>query len=97
MFNQPVNCKPAVGSNGLAKPLADCCQGETVTVVSVDPGLIMGQRLRELGLIEGSQVILLRQADPLLILVKESRIALDPKTAIGIMVYCECHKGQRAS
>ncbi len=97
MFNQPADDKLPAGSNGLAKHLAQCCQGEAVTVISIDPGLAVGQRLRELGLIEGSQVILLRQSDPLLILVKESRIALDPKTAIGITVYCECHSGKPAS
>jgi Fe2+ transport system protein FeoA len=78
----------------LSKRLADCCNGEAVTVLSVDPALVMGQRLRELGLIEGSQVVLLKRSDPLLILVKESRIAIDPRIAKGIKVFCECDNGQ---
>lgn len=97
MFNQPVNAASTKGTNGLAKKLADCCQGEVITVVSIDPKLAVGQRLRELGLIEGSQIILLRQSDPLLLLVKESRIALDPKTATGIKVFCECGNDKSAS
>lgn len=97
MFKQAADTDTKTSPPGLSKQLVDCCQGESVTVVSLDPSLSLGQRLRELGLIEGSQLVLLKQSDPLLILVKESRIALDPKTAKGIKVFCGCINDQPVS
>jgi len=72
-------------NNGLLN-LEDCTAGETVTVCSFRPGLSCAQRLRELGLVEGSQVLLLKQEDPVLLLIKDSRIAIDPATARQIIV-----------
>lgn len=72
-------------NNGLLN-LKDCTAGETVTICSISPRLSCAQRLRELGLVEGSSVLLLKQEDPVLLLVKDSRIAIDPSTAREITV-----------
>ena len=40
-----------------------------------------GQRLRELGIVEGARLTVLRRSDPLVLMVKDVRIALDPATA----------------
>lgn len=66
--------------------LKDCLPGATVTICSINPGLCCAQRLRELGLIEGSHVLLMKQEDPVLLMVKDSRIAIDPATARQITV-----------
>jgi Fe2+ transport system protein FeoA len=39
-----------------------------------------------LGILEGSQVIVLRAGDPLMLLAKDTRIAVDPDTAAGVEV-----------
>lgn len=72
-------------NNGLLN-LKDCTAGESVTICSMSPRLSCAQRLRELGLVEGSSVLLLKQEDPVLLLVKDSRIAIDPSTAQEITV-----------
>jgi Fe2+ transport system protein FeoA len=66
--------------------LKDCLPGSTVTVCSISPDLGCAQRLRELGIVEGSQVLLIKQEDPVLLVVKDSRIAIDPSTARQITV-----------
>jgi len=68
--------------------LKDCLPGATVTICSINPGLGCAQRLRELGLVEGSHVLLMKQEDPVLLMVKDSRIAIDPATARQITVSC---------
>jgi Fe2+ transport system protein FeoA len=43
-------------------------------------------RLRELGMIEGSQVVVLKRGDPLLLLVEGTRLAVDRSLAGSIEV-----------
>ena len=76
-------------------PLVDCCSGESLIIASVESSLGCGQRLRELGLVEGAEVLLLKHSDPVLLLVKDSRIAIDPKTAGCVRVYCSCREENR--
>jgi Fe2+ transport system protein FeoA len=66
--------------------LRDCRAGELVVIARIAPDLACGPRLRELGIIEGAAVLVLRQSDPLLLLAQDSRIAIDQLTAEGIQV-----------
>jgi len=66
--------------------LRDCRAGELVVIERIAPDLSCGPRLRELGIIEGAAVLVLRQSDPLLLLAQDSRIAIDLLTAEGIQV-----------
>jgi Fe2+ transport system protein FeoA len=66
--------------------LRDCRAGELVVIECIAPDLSCGPRLRELGIIEGAAVLVLRQSDPLLLLAQDSRIAIDWLTAEGIEV-----------
>ena len=69
-----------------ATNLCDCRPGTTVRVRLIPRSLACAQRLRELGIVEGEVVMLLRQSDPILLLAKQSRIALDRATARQIEV-----------
>jgi Fe2+ transport system protein FeoA len=60
-----------------------------VVVKRIPPELECGPRLRELGILEGASLTLLRRSNPVLVLVKDSRIALDPATACAIEVALE--------
>ncbi len=51
--------------------------GEQLIVKGFAPGLCCAQRLRELGLTEGKIVVVLRAADPVLLALDDSRIALE--------------------
>jgi len=66
--------------------LRDCRPGETVVIERIEPDVACAPRLRELGLIEGSVVLVLRCTDPLLLLSQDSRIAIDLATAEQIQV-----------
>lgn len=66
--------------------LSDCRFGQVVEVQSVQPELGCAQRLRELGILEGASLQLMRGQDPLLVLVKDSRIAIDLHAAKHIVV-----------
>jgi Fe2+ transport system protein FeoA len=66
--------------------LRGCRAGETVVIEQIEPDVSCAPRLRELGLIEGSVVLVLRCTDPLLLLSQDSRIAIDLATAEQIQV-----------
>ena len=66
--------------------LLDCWPGDLVTVTRIAPWVTCAARLRELGILEGSQVVVLRTSDPLLLLAKDTRIAVDLGTAAGVEV-----------
>lgn len=75
-------CGPAGG----ARNLRQCVGGERVVVLRVSAELACATRLRELGILEGETVLVLRQSDPVVILAQDSRIAIDTRTAEGIEV-----------
>ncbi|MBN2081079.1 ferrous iron transport protein A [bacterium] len=66
--------------------LLDCHCGQTVYIKGIDPSVSCAPRLRELGLLDGARVVVLKLSDPLLILVDDTRIAMDWHTAAGIEV-----------
>lgn len=76
------------GASVAAHNLCDCRPGEEALVSRIPRSLHCAQRLRELGIVEGEVVLLLKQSDPLLLLAKDSRIALDRATACQIEVSC---------
>ena len=78
------NSKPVL--NGKPHSFLDCCADQAVLIKRVPSELSCAQRLRELGIIEGAQVTVIRCADPVLLLVKDSRIAIDRQTAALIEV-----------
>jgi Fe2+ transport system protein FeoA len=57
-----------------------------VVVDRIDPGVTCAPRLRELGIMEGMPLVVLRHSDPLVLLTEESRIAIDLHTADCIEV-----------
>jgi Fe2+ transport system protein FeoA len=63
-----------------------CQKGDSVRVTSVDNQLPCCQRLAELGILEGCELTVLKQSEPLLVLTRESRIAIDRQTAARIEV-----------
>jgi len=66
--------------------LADCWAGQTLEVLGLAPRLSCAQRLRELGIVEGAQITLLRRSDPIVVLAMDSRIAIDVSAARRIAV-----------
>lgn len=66
--------------------LCDCASGETLEVLELAPKLGCAQRLRELGIIEGARIVLMRRYDPFVVLAMESRIAIDGAAARRIKV-----------
>ncbi|MDQ3023997.1 MAG: ferrous iron transport protein A, partial [bacterium] len=71
-----------------AVSLLACDTGALVRIERIPPELSCAQRLRELGIVEGAEILLLRRSDPLLVIAKESRIAIDLATAKLIEVSC---------
>jgi Fe2+ transport system protein FeoA len=67
--------------------LLSCSAGALLRIERIPP-MECAQRLRELGIVEGAEVLLLRRSDPLLVIAKESRIAIDLATAQQIEVSC---------
>ncbi len=63
-----------------------CVSGDCVEVLSIDPKLSCAARLRELCLLEGQKVTVIRRHDPLLLEVRGSMIAIDLDTASRIEV-----------
>lgn len=63
-----------------------CQGGDSVRVHNVDAGLSCCGRLAELGIIEGAELVVLKQSEPLLVLARDSRIAIDRQTAARIEV-----------
>jgi Fe2+ transport system protein FeoA len=73
-------------AGGGALQLADCRAGQTLEVLSLAAKLNCAQRLRELGIVEGAQITLLRRSDPFVVLALDSRIAIDVSAAQCIKV-----------
>lgn len=63
-----------------------CRKGDSVRVTCVDEHLPCCQRLAELGILAGSELTVLKQSEPLLVLAHDSRIAIDRQTAARIEV-----------
>jgi Fe2+ transport system protein FeoA len=72
--------------------LDQCAEGMVVEVAQVPDNLCCQQRLRELGIIEGETVRLLKDHDPMLLLAKDSRIAVERSMAHQIIVRCPAGK-----
>ena len=68
--------------------LLDCHAGALLRIERIPAEMECAQRLRELGIVEGAEILLLRHSDPLLVIAKESRIAIDLITAREIEVSC---------
>jgi Fe2+ transport system protein FeoA len=68
--------------------LLDCNAGALLRIERMPAEMECAQRLRELGIVEGAEILLLRHSDPLLVIAKESRIAIDLVTAKQIEVSC---------
>ena len=68
------------------RTLRECARGERVIIVRISSDLPCATRLRELGILEGESVVVLRPSDPLVILAQDSRIAIDVGTADAIEV-----------
>jgi Fe2+ transport system protein FeoA len=66
-----------------------CRHKETVRIHKVDDELQCRQRLAELGIVEGEEVMVLKHSDPLLLLARDTRIAIDRATAARIEVAYE--------
>jgi Fe2+ transport system protein FeoA len=78
--------KAGQASSGGAVSLSDCLSGQALEVLDLAPKLSCAQRLRELGIIEGAQIKLLRRSDPFVVLAMECRIAIDLTAARRIKV-----------
>jgi len=76
----------ACARQGRCCRLRDCVDGDQVAILRIADDLCSAPRLRELGLLEGARVVVLRASDPLLLLVQDGRIAVDRQTAAGIEV-----------
>ena len=50
--------------------LRQCEAGDHVVVDHIDPGVTCAPRLRELGIMEGMPLVVLRQSDPLVLLTE---------------------------
>ena len=66
--------------------LLDCECGDRVIVDHIGTDIGCAQRLRELGILEGAELVLLGCGDPLVVLAKDSRIAIDPSAAAWINI-----------
>ena len=78
------NCPHCREATGLS--LWDADPGKPVRVLRIHCQHDCGARLRELGIVEGAVVELVKRADPVLLYAKDTRIGLDPRTAAQIEV-----------
>lgn len=67
-------------------PLSHGVCGQHLVVLGFTRGLRCAQRLRELGLTEGKVVVVLRDTDPVLLALDDSRIALERSVGMQIEV-----------
>ena len=65
-------------------------RGDRLVVLGFKRGLRCAQRLRELGLTEGKVVVVLRDADPVLLALGDSRIAIERRVGESIEVELVC-------
>jgi Fe2+ transport system protein FeoA len=66
--------------------LTQCRNGEIVLITEIDSQVSGTLRLRELGLLEGVDLKVIKASNPLLLHVNDSRIALDRELADAISV-----------
>lgn len=69
-----------------ALQLSRRCPGARLRIKRIPTGLSCAQRLRELGLVEGAEVLLLRRSDPVLLALLDSRIAIERSVADALEV-----------
>ena len=69
-----------------ARCLDSASNGELMTILRLPESDENTYRLRELGVIEGSQVVVIKSGDPLLILIEGTRLAVDRELARRIEV-----------
>lgn len=66
--------------------LTQCHSGEIVLITEIDSQVSGTLRLRELGILEGVDMKIIKASNPLLLHVNDSRIALDWELANAISV-----------
>ena len=66
--------------------LRECHSGDIVLITEIDSQVSGTLRLRELGVLEGVDLKVIKACDPLLLHVNDSRIALDRELASAITV-----------
>lgn len=71
---------------GGSSTLRDCPARSWAEIRSINEGSGCTLRLRELGALDGVKVYIIKQSDPMLILVDDTRIAIDCETASCINV-----------
>jgi Fe2+ transport system protein FeoA len=85
--DKALRCKHGQGACRCGRRLlTDCIEGQSLTVLTIDQDLSCAQRLRELGILEGTHIMLMRRTDPILVLAKDSRIAIDVHAARRVEV-----------
>lgn len=74
-----------------------CCakSGQSARVLRVEGCEDQAARLRDLGLIEGATVTVVRDGDPLLVRVCDARVGIGRKAAMDVM--CELMERPKAS
>ncbi|MCB1218896.1 ferrous iron transport protein A [bacterium] len=66
--------------------LSECRSGDIVLITEIDSQVSGTLRLRELGVIEGVDLKVIKSSNPMLLHVNASRIALDRELADAIRV-----------
>ncbi|MCB1220056.1 ferrous iron transport protein A [bacterium] len=66
--------------------LSECRSGDIVLITEIDSHVSGTLRLRELGVLEGVDLKVIKSSNPMLLHVNESRIALDRELAAAISV-----------
>jgi len=72
--------------SGWNMKLRDCHSGDIVLITEIDSQVSGALRLRELGVLEGVDLLVIKASEPLLLHVNDSRIALDRELAAAITV-----------
>lgn len=70
-----------------ASSLLDCPARSWAEIGFIAEDCSCAQRLRELGALDGVKVYIIKRSDPMLILVGDTRIAIDRETAARIIVH----------
>lgn len=86
--NSGVDTPAAVAPKAML--LSGGVRGDQLIVLGFTRGLRCAQRLRELGLTEGKMVVVLRDSDPVLVALGDSRIAIERSVGHSIEVELVC-------
>ena len=81
-----IEFKNSINRGSSRGPLSRCKAGDYVEVLSIDSALGCAARLRELCLLEGQFIRVVRRSDPLLLDLRGSLLAIDLETAALIEV-----------